>query len=74
MDRAARLALLRVLRQSGSEAALREGFYAFTEYASRLPLEQRPTEEAVRDVLLAFGPDSRLARALALDYHRRVWT
>ena len=56
MDRDQRVALLKLIKKARDDAQLRELFMEFTELASSLPPQQRPAEEGVRDVLLAFGP------------------
>ena len=73
MDRDQRVALLKLIKKARDDAQLRVLFMEFTELASSLPPQQRPAEEGVRDVLLAFGPGRDLALKLGEYYYQRAW-
>lgn len=73
MDREHRVALLKLIKEARDESRMRELFIEFTEFVSSLPPQRRPADEAVRDVLLAFGPSAELAFELSDYYHRRAW-
>ena len=73
MDREHRVALLKLIKEARDETQLRELFVQFTELVSSLPPRQRPAEEGVRDVLLAFGPGTALAFELSDYYYKRAW-
>ena len=73
MDREHRVALLKLIKKARDDAQLRELFMLFAELVSELPPQQRPAEEGVRDVLLAFGPGPKLAFELSAYYYQRAW-